>query len=263
MTIRHSAVSGTFYPNDCEEIEHYIAHFTQTMPNISCHSTPRAIIVPHAGYIYSGFTANLAYNLVASKRPDITRIVVLGPSHRVHLEGVSIALYDMFETPCGNITIDANMNQELKNRFEFIHFVPQAHQEHSTEVQMPFIQHYFPSASVVELVYGKITSDELSCVIDFLLKDKETLVVVSTDLSHFYTQKEAMSHDNVCIKAIDARNLDVLEGCEACGIIGVKALVSSALTNDLQPHFLDHRTSFERSKDASNVVGYTSFVFTH
>ena len=263
MTIRKSAVSGTFYPNDCEEIHHYIEHFTKTMPNMSCRATPRALIVPHAGYIYSGFTANLAYNLVASKSPDITRVVVLGPSHRVALEGASIALYDAFQTPCGNIVIDTNFSQELKNRFEFIHFVPDAHNEHSTEVQMPFIHHYFPQASVIELVYGQIASEALSSLIDVLLKDEETLVVVSTDLSHFYTQKEAMALDNICIKAIDARNLDLLDECEACGIIGVKALVASALTNDLQPHFLDYRTSFERSKDASNVVGYTAFVFTH
>lgn len=263
MQIRQSAVAGTFYPSDCTEIQHYIAHFTETMPNTTCHDTPQALIVPHAGYIYSGFTANMAYHLAASKRDDINRVVVIGPSHRIYLEGASIALYDAFQTPCGTITIDLDFSLELKKRFEFIQFVPEAHSEHSTEVQMPFIQHYFPQASVIELVYGKISSEKLSSLIDVLLNEEGTLVVISTDLSHFFTQREAMMLDNVCIKAIDALNLNTLDECEACGIIGVKALVQSALTNNLQPHFLDYRTSYERSHDASNVVGYTAFALTH
>lgn len=261
MSLRRAAVSGMFYPSECEELQHYINHFTKSMPKLTCKALPKALIVPHAGYIYSGFTANLAYHLCAHKRSDIARIVVIGPSHRVYLEGASIALFDAFETPCDAVGIDLEYSQQLKNRYDFIHFVPEAHHEHSTEVQMPFIQHYFPHTKVVELVYGKMDAITLSSLIDELVQEEQTLVVISTDLSHFYAQEEAVVLDNHCIKAIKELDLKGFKGCEACGLVGIKALVASARKHKLQPLFLDYRTSFERSRDASNVVGYTSFIF--
>lgn len=263
MKVRQSAVSGTFYPAECDEIKRYIAHFNATMPKITLEITPRALIVPHAGYIYSGYAANLAYNLAASKRPDIQKIIIIGPSHRVYLEGASIALYDTFQTPCKDIAIDLELSQTLKETFDFIHFLPEVHNEHSTEVQMPFIQHYFPRAKVVELVYGKLSSEKLSTLLSALLKDKDVLVVISTDLSHFHSLDEATSLDQTCMKGINELNIEAFESCEACGITGVKALVLSASRDGLKPHFLDYRTSYERNKDASRVVGYTAFAFAH
>ncbi|MDD3342745.1 MAG: AmmeMemoRadiSam system protein B [Sulfurospirillaceae bacterium] len=262
MRIRHSAVSGTFYPDSCEDIEHYIAHFTTTMPKLTCEGLPKALIVPHAGYIYSGITANIAYHLTASKLHNIERVVVIGPSHRVYLDGASIALYDVFETPCANIAVDLELCLTLKQHFDFITFLPEAHSEHSTEVQMPFIRHYFPQAKIIECVYGNLAAEKLSMLIDKLLEDAQTLIVISTDLSHFYTQEEAVKLDTVSIKAISTLNYEALDTCEACGITGVKGLVMSALKYHLTPHFLDYCTSYERSKDASRVVGYASFVLT-
>ncbi|MDD4504831.1 MAG: AmmeMemoRadiSam system protein B [Sulfurospirillaceae bacterium] len=260
MQVRQSVVSGAFYPNECDEIQHYIAHFNATMPKINVDITARALIVPHAGYIYSGYTANLAYNLTASKRSDIKRVIVIGPSHRVYLEGASIALYDAFQTPCKNITIDLDYSLALKEQYAFLNFIPQAHSEHSTETQMPFIAHYFPQASVVEIVYGKIAHEPLSLLINSLLDDAQNLVVISTDLSHFHTQEVANAKDKYCIEAINHLDIQNLEQCEACGITGVKAMVQSAQKLGLKPHFLDYRTSYERTKDASRVVGYASFI---
>lgn len=261
MKVRQSVVSGAFYPSECDEIKHYIAHFNATMPKINVELTPRALIVPHAGYIYSGITANLAYNITASKRSDIKRVIVIGPSHRVYLEGASIALYDTFQTPCKDIAIDLDFSHQLKEHYAFLDFIPQAHEEHSTETQMPFIAHYFPEASVVEIVYGKINHEPLSLLINSLLEDTQNLVVISTDLSHFHTQEVANTKDKYCIEAINHLDIQSLEQCEACGITGVKAMVESAQKLGLKPHFLDYRTSYERTKDASRVVGYTSFVF--
>ena len=258
MKIRQSAVSGTFYPNECDEIQHYIAHFNEATPKTGLDITPRALIVPHAGYIYSGYTANLAYN--ASKNSDIKRVIVIGPSHRVYLEGASIALYDAFQTPCKDIAIDLDYSLKLKEQYAFLNFTPQAHSEHSTETQMPFIAHYFQDAKVIEIVYGKLAHEPLSELINTLLKDVQNLVVISTDLSHFHTQEVANAKDKNCIEAINHLDIQSLEQCEACGIIGVKAIVQSAKKLGLEPHFLDYRTSFERTKDASRVVGYASFV---
>ena len=126
---------------------------------------------------------------------------------------------------------------------------------------MPFIQHYFPHTKVIEIVYGKIDIKALSSLIDTLLETPKTLVVISTDLSHFYTQEEAATLDTLCINAIKELSLESFGKSEACGMRGIQAMVMSALRYELMPYFLDYRTSFERSKDASRVVGYTSFSF--
>lgn len=260
MSTRKGVVAGMFYPNSCGEMENYIAIFNNQMSKISINEPPKALIVPHAGYIYSGYTANLAYYL-ASKRYEIKRIVVIGPSHRVYLQGASIGLFDTYETPCGLLATDLAFCKALQKKHSFLSFVPHAHEEHSTEVQMPFIKYYFPDVQVVEIVYGELAHMELSSLIDGVLDEKDTLVVISTDLSHFHTQVEANTIDMVCVNAIQTLDVDGLEGCEACGLLGVKAMVKSAKSKMLKPHFLDYRTSYDRSKDASRVVGYTSFVF--
>jgi len=261
MQKRHSAVAGMFYPDSCSDIQHYIDHFTQGIVPSTLDVVPRALIVPHAGYIYSGYTANLAYHYAASKCHEIERVIVIGPSHRVYIAGASIALYEQYQTPCGEIEIDLELSQSLQKNHPFLSFMPSAHEEHSTEVQMPFIRHYFKQAKVVEIVYGDLLAQELSHLLDDVLHDEHALVVISTDLSHFYTEEEANKRDNMCIQAIqhlDNHSLD--NGCEACGIIGVKALVQSAHTFHLKPYFMDYRTSFDRTKDATRVVGYASFV---
>ena len=258
---RKATVAGMFYPDICSEIKHAIEYFTKAMPAMTLDVVPRALIVPHAGYIYSGYTANLAYHYTASKRADIERVVVIGPSHRIYVSGASIALFETYQTPCGELEIDLKLSYALKQKFAFLDFHPMAHEEHSTEVQMPFIRQYFKQAKVVEIVYGDISHTELSLLIDEVLSDEKTLVVISTDLSHFYTQEEANKLDHACIEAISHRDLHALaHGCEACGITGVKAMVQSALSHNFQAHFLDYRTSYDRSKDASRVVGYASFV---
>jgi len=254
MSIRKNAVAGMFYPDSCNEMENYIAHFNNQMPKMEGNIVPKALIVPHAGY-----TANIAYYL-ASKRHEIKHIVVIGPSHRVYLKGASLSLFDTYPTPCGMLHIDLELCEQLQQKHAFLGFVPSAHEEHSTEVQMPFIKYYFPDVKVVEIVYGDITYKELSALIDGLLQDETTLVVISTDLSHFHTQEEANRVDKKCVDAIIHLDIKGLEGCEACGLMGVKAMTQSAKNMGLKPHFLDYRTSYDRSKDANSVVGYTSFV---
>ena len=259
MSIRKAFVRGVFYPQTCEEIEHYIAHFNAAIKEPLPSVTPRALIVPHAGYIYSGYTANLAY--VCASKHAYERIVVIGPSHRVFIEGASIAVYETYETPCGALDIDLDFSELLRETFPFLTHFPQAHAEHSTETQMPFIQHYFPHTKVIEIVYGKIDIKALSSLIDTLLETPKTLVVISTDLSHFYTQEEAATLDTLCINAIKELSLESFGKSEACGMRGIQAMVMSAKKHDFKAHLLDYRTSFERSRDATRVVGYTSFLF--
>ena len=264
MSHREMSVAGSFYPNSKVKIEGMIAHYNKILDgNIKDKRVfdikPQAIIVPHAGYIYSAFTANIAFRLLAGRKPK--RVVVIGPSHRVYLKGTSVADYDSYETPYGDIEIDKEFTKELKSKFS-LKFIPDAHHEHSTEVQMPFIKHYIPDAKVVELVYGEANPAKLSTLIDFCLAKEDTAVVISTDLSHYYNIKIANTLDKSCIDAVitlDVKKLN--QGCEACGKIGVEAMIYSAKRNGLKPILLDYRTSADASGDNDKVVGYMSIAF--
>ena len=136
MNIRKSVVSGSFYPDKKEELLKYINHFNSIKTNINTFENIKAIIVPHSGYIYSGFTANLAYTLASKKK--IKRVVVIGPSHRVYLKGASVAIYDEYETPLGNLKMDKEFSQNLIDKYEFLDFNVECEFEHSTETKAPF-----------------------------------------------------------------------------------------------------------------------------
>jgi len=264
MSQRKLAVAGTFYPERKEEVQRYFEHFNKVLDEnnitVDRNLKPRSIIVPHAGYIYSGFTANIAYKYIPK---DIDNIIVIGPSHKFAFSGASIALYDSYPTPFGALDINLQLSNSLMNKFDFLSFNEQVHCEHSTEVQFPFIKYYHKNAKVVEIVYSDCDFNNIAQVIDVLLQDPKNFVVISTDLSHFYSLNNAKLRDNVCLDAIQTRNLDVMnQGCEACGAIGVKAMIQVANSLDLKPTILDYRTSADTSADESSVVGYTSIVFT-
>ncbi|WP_294951167.1 AmmeMemoRadiSam system protein B [Sulfurovum sp.] len=265
QSIRKAAVAGSFYPAKCQEIEVYFQQFNREFNRINISKAldsikPRAIIVPHAGYIYSGFTANFAYRFLNHSAPK--RIIVIGPSHHYYFKGISASHFESFQTPCGNIEIDTPYLFALAKEFN-IGFVPQAHKkEHSTEVQMPFIQHYFPLAKVIELIYGDFSADKLAIIVTALLRNPDNAVVISSDLSHFYTQKKAEKLDRHCLQAV--ADLDVQElksGCEACGFTGIEAMIIAAGKLGLHSKLLDYRTSKESTGDSHSVVGYMSAMF--
>jgi len=262
---RRAAVKGSFYPSSCSKLKIYFQKFSeqlspQAKADPAFRVKPRAIIVPHAGYVFSGFTAYMAYRALANSRPK--RVIVIGPSHRHYFEGISGAYYETFETPCGDIRIDTDYLVKLAKRFD-IGFEAEAHsEEHSTEVQMPFIRQYLPDAEVIELVYGKIPADRLARLIAYLLDVPENAVVISSDLSHFHSRAEARVLDEHCLRAIaglDPRALD--KGCEACGLTGIRAMIIAAKNNGLKSRLMDYRTSADYSGDSSRVVGYSSAIF--
>jgi AmmeMemoRadiSam system protein B len=263
MSQRKTSVAGRFYPARCSEIKRYIEHFNILLKSAGLKPNKdikaRAIISPHAGYIYSGFTANAAYKTIEHLTPK--RVIVIGPSHRVYLDGASVAKYDRYETPCGKIDIDKIYSKELMDRFDFIAFDPKAHSEHSTETQMPFVEHYFPDTPVVEIVYGQIEHKKITKLFDFLLQDGDNFLIISTDLSHYHNLQSAKRIDSICLKAIDTMDVELLsKGCEACGMVGVKALIDTANKISLKSSIIDYRTSADVSGDNSKVVGYVSAV---
>ncbi len=265
MSTREASVAGQFYPSSPDEIQAMLEHYNQIIDahlkekEGVLHLKPRAVIVPHAGYVYSGFTANIALRLLSNS--DIKRVVIIGPSHRVYLNGTSISEFDTYHTPLGALLIDKLLVSDLKERFA-LEFLPEAHHEHSTEVQIPFVKTYTPDVSVVELVYGDESPEKLSKVIEYLLDDPETAVVISTDLSHYYDIKKANALDSICLDAVKRLSTAELhQGCEACGKIGVEAMLIAAKKNSLRSVVLDYRTSADASGDESQVVGYMSAAF--
>ena len=259
------AVVKEWYGGTCEAVESYISRFNKIIDeNVDPAKAaevfslkPKAIIVPHAGWMYSGFTANFAYRIAANTKPK--RVVVIGPSHRVPFKGISTTLEDVYETPCGFLPIDREFAMELIEKFG-VQNLEAVHQEHSTEVQMPFIYHYFGEIPVVELVYGDYEPEKLKDIIEYAIEDG-SLVVISTDLSHYYDLKTANMLDYNCLEAVQNLDLSKLENCEACGKIGLAGIIIAAQEMGLTPLIVDYRTSADVTGDESNVVGYMSAVF--
>ncbi|MCO4845407.1 MAG: AmmeMemoRadiSam system protein B [Sulfurovum sp.] len=262
---RKTSVQGLFYPRECAKVKTYFREFNHTFDTMNIPSdiksiVPRAIIVPHAGYIYSGFTANFAYRFL--KQAKVKRIIVIGPSHHHPFKGVSGSYYETYDTPCGQIEIDSAYLFALAKKFN-IGFEPKTHEkEHSTEVQFPFIQHYFPKTKVIELIYGDIPAKSLANLISALLNNKDNTVVISSDLSHFHNLKEAKVLDKNCLKGVEKLDLTELEkGCKACGLTGIQAMILAAKHLKYSSKLLDYRTSANVSHDTNSVVGYMSAMF--
>jgi len=255
MSKREMSVAGTFYPSECSEINRYISTFSADLNGKKIKA--RALVSPHAGYIYSGFTANMAYSRIDIK--GIKRVIIIGPSHRLLFQGASIAMFDTYDSPCEEVKIDIQYCEFLLEKYSLLSFNREAHKEHSTETQVPFIKHYFPKANLVEIVYSDMDYKNLVPLVKELLEDKDNLVVISTDLSHFYDLKTANEKDSISYQSIKEMNIKGFDkGAEACGMIGVKAVLEAALSLNLQTEMIDYRTSFDASNDASSVVGYLS-----
>jgi len=254
-----------FYPENCNEVKQFIDYFNEILDkNIDEENKkrlfkvpPKAIIAPHAGWVYSGFTANFVYRM--TQNFSNKRVVVIGPSHKIGFEGASICLDDSYATPCGNLDIDLEYSQLLKQKFDLL-YLENAHNEHSTEVQMPFIKYYIKNPKIIEIVYSNINPDKISEIIDFVLED-DCLVVISTDLSHYYDKNTAMALDYNCIESVYNLDISKLQKCEACGKIGIEAMIKSADKKGLTSLIVDYRTSADANNDEEQVVGYMSAIF--
>lgn len=265
MSKRQMHFSDSFYPSDPKALLQMIRHFNHTLEE-----TPEIIwridmlvtyatIVPHGEWKTSGFTANMAYRVLSGS--PIDTVVVIGPSHDVQFRGISIGDNDLLETPLGDIVIDHRLCDYIKNNFDVVHY-PLAHTQHTTEVQMPFIRHYMPNVKVVELVYGFSTPNDIEPIIKYLLENRCYGVVVTTNLSHYHTLEDANAIDTQCIEALIQGDMELLkEGCEACGAVGLEALLIASDKEELEGILLDYSTSADTSGDTSSVIGYMSALF--
>lgn len=258
---RPAAVAGLFYPGDAGELAGTVRSLLAETSVKSPSLAPKALMVPHAGYIYSGPVAASAYALLAPLRATIRRVVLLGPAHRVAVRGVSLPGVEAFSTPLGVIPLDLAAIEQL-------HALPQvttlaaAHaEEHSLEVQLPFLQLSLSSFQLVPLVVGDATAAEVAEILEMLWGGPETLIVISSDLSHYHPYASAQRLDRDTCEQIG--HLELLTTHEqACGATPINALVLAARLHGLTPRLLDLRNSGDTAGDRARVVGYAAFAFT-
>jgi len=262
MPIRKPAVAGLFYPADEQQLRHDVEDLMSMADSAATDSatiTPKALIVPHAGYIYSGAVAASAYQLLAPLRNSIQRVVLIGPAHRVYLEGMAIPSASQFQTPLGIIEIDPVAISKI-SQLPGVTTSDAAHaQEHSLEVQLPFLQHTLSDFTLVPIVVGQCDAERVAKVIDTLWGDKETLIVVSTDLSHFLNYTEAQKIDSETSQRILAK-ATTISGHEACGANAINGFMRAANTEPLAIETINICNSGDTAGDKSRVVGYGAFV---
>lgn len=261
ISVRAPAVAGMFYPGDAPGLREILAECFQAARPVRQSLHPKALVVPHAGYVYSGPVAASAYQLLAPWREVIRRVVLLGPVHRVWVAGLALPGVAAFDTPLGRVALDQAAMDSIAGLAQ-VEVSPLAHaQEHSLEVHLPFLQSVLADFRLVPLAVGGASAEAVAQVLERLWGGGETLIVVSSDLSHFLSHAQATSKDAATAQAI--LHLDAhLDGEQACGAYPINGLLLAARRRGLAPHLLDLRNSGDTAGDRSRVVGYGAFAFT-
>jgi len=258
--IRQPAVAGLFYPDDPLLLQQQVAKLlTQDVP---IGPAPKALIVPHAGYIYSGPVAASAYLQLTPIRDQIQRVVLLGPAHRVAFSGLAASSAQYFATPLGMIRIDQTaMNAILE--LPQVRVLDQAHrEEHSLEVQLPFLQTVLNTDfGLIPLVVGEAEPGAVAAVIELLWGGPETLVLISSDLSHYHDYETARRLDSATSHAIEQLNPQAIDYQQACGRTPVNGLLLAARHHQLHATTLDQRNSGDTAGGRDRVVGYGAYAF--
>jgi len=277
--IRPAAVAGRFYPRDPVELRNVINNLLAQVTTeaggepetpvpaggagaaAGLRSGPKAIIAPHAGYPYSGPIAATAYAQLLPARDQIRRVVVLGPSHHVAVEGLATSSAEAFATPLGLVPVDVEAVRQAR-ALPQVRELDEAHEyEHSVEVQLPFLQMVLGAFALVPLAVGDAAAEEVSQVLDALWDGPETRFVISSDLSHYYDFQTARRLDAATAKAIEALKPGDVGEEQACGRIPIRGLLETARRHGLRARTVDLRNSGDTAGPRDKVVGYGAFVF--
>jgi hypothetical protein len=254
--IREPAVAGQFYPGDPAQLTSFIRDALAAAEPAGC--SPQLFISPHAGYIFSGAVAARGYAQIS---PAISRVFVLGPAHRYPVKGVSIPDVEAYRTPLGDVAIDKEVVNALR-KSDLVECTPRAHaEEHAIEVQLPFLQHVLDEFTFIPVLLHNAPPQEVARLIEPYITE-HTLVVASTDLSHFHPYEEANKIDERSIETI--MNNDTDGPIEACGENGVRALMYCARSLNLTPRLLAHKNSHDAAPmhaPKDRVVGYASIIY--
>lgn len=256
--IRQPAVSGLFYPEDPQQLKEDV---DLLMAQVRCPPdapVPKVVIVPHAGYVYSGSVAAKAYARVMGGSRRINRVILLGPSHRVGFHGVAITHASAYRTPLGDVPLDEVLAQQLLEQ-GWVRELDSAHGfEHSLEVQLPFLQRCLKSFRLLPLVVGQANPDALAELLDFVWGGRETLIVISTDLSHYLDYQAARQRDHATVKQICCLHPEAITSEDACGAAPLRGLLQLLKKKGLKPQLLDLRNSGDTAGDKERVVGYAA-----
>ena len=264
--VREPAVAGRFYPGRARALAHTVDALLAAAPaatsSAATASFPKAIVVPHAGYEFSAPIAASAYARLAPARATVRRVILLGPAHRVPLDGLAAPTADILRTPLGDVPVDIEARAIVAARPRVaIDDAPHAG-EHSLEVHLPFLQRTFAAFSVLPLVVGIATAEAIAAVLDAVWGGRETLIVVSSDLSHYEPHDHATAHDIRTVDAILAGRIDAIGIRDACGRFPLRGLVLAAARHGLRPELLDRRTSGDTAGPRDRVVGYAAIAFS-
>jgi AmmeMemoRadiSam system protein B len=257
MSARPAAVAGLFYPAQKTQLERTVGAL---LAETAADDGPvKAIVAPHAGYPYSGPTAARAYRLLESRRQQIRKVVLLGPAHRVYLQGMALPSVDAFSTPLGDVLIDA---EGVRRALEMpgTEVSDAAHAaEHSLEVHLPFLQTVLDDFRLIPIVVGNCSPQKVERVLEALWGGDETLIVVSSDLSHYRSYGEACAVDKLTSARIEALE-STLKGEEACGAHALNGLMRAARGHGMKVRTLDLRNSGDTAGDKRRVVGYGAYA---
>ena len=259
-TVRPPAVAGTFYPGRPERLQAELASLLANLA-VSADPPPKALIAPHAGYIYSGRVAATAFTKLRERAETITRVVVIGPAHYVPVRGIAVPSAEAFETPLGSVPVDHDALASLAD-LPFVIANDAVHApEHALEVELPFLQTLLPSFRIVPLVVGDATPQEVAQVLRRLWGGPETLIVVSSDLSHFHDYETARRLDGATAAAIERGDWAVLGPKHACGHLAVAGLLVETFGHGLKARRLALCNSGDTAGLPDSVVGYGAWLF--
>ena len=259
--VRPAAVAGAFYPGTAPELQAMLSRCWDDA-QITVGPVPKAIIAPHAGYIYSGAVAASAYARIKPARERIKRVVLLGPCHRVAVNGLALSGADAFDTPLGPIEIDKEAAELIQDLPQVQVFDATHAQEHSLEVHLPFLMSVIDDFKLLPLVVGQATPGQVAEVLERLWGGPETLIVVSSDLSHYLDYDGAKAIDARTCKAIEDLNPAAIERDGACGRFPVGGLLQLAKAKGMSVETVDLRNSGDTAGPRDRVVGYGSWLFT-
>ncbi len=258
--VRPAAVAGMFYPRDARELQREVAELLDGVENLAPRfGHPKALIVPHAGYIYSGPVAARAYDELAAARGIVKRVVLLGPVHRVPVRGLALPGVEAFDTPLGRVPVDAEAVQALAPLRQVVTSTAAHAMEHSLEVQLPFLQRMLGEFALLPLAVGDAKPQEVREVIERLWGGPETLFVISTDLSHYHPYEEARAIDQATLARIASFDTDINHE-EACGATPLNGLLAAARAHGLSIRLLGANNSGDTAGGKDRVVGYSAFA---
>ena len=258
-TVRPPAVAGAFYPGNRDRLEAEVRVHLAAAERVNIDFQLKILVVPHAGYVYSGPVAATGYQLLRG-REDIRRIVMLGPSHHVWFSGLTLPGVDYLETPLGDVAVDG-LGATAALKSPLVVDSPAAHErEHSLEVQLPFLQFVAPGIPVIPMLTGDVDPADVADVVD-PLHDDETLLLISSDLSHYHDYETARLLDAETVRTIERLDPDALGRESACGRTGVQAALHIASLRGYRVQTLDLRNSGDTAGPHDRVVGYGTFAF--